>query len=156
MINPINNAAARLTRFLITLTFHPKNLTSTGRVRNPVIIRVVIKTAITEYATPLSISIPQRGYAINPGINATDPISEAVTQPLIPDPSPIYLINVSFGIRNKAILTSAIIKIKIGRSFRNIVSPFLIPFHVLLGLAIREKIKHPPVKKMSSFTAAIY
>ncbi|MCU0473721.1 MAG: hypothetical protein MUC93_10205 [Bacteroidales bacterium] len=80
----MNKATARLTRFLITLTFHPKNFTSTGRVRKPVIIRVVMKTAITEYATPLSINIPQRGYAINPGIKATDPNRAAVIQPLTP------------------------------------------------------------------------
>ena len=45
--NPTNNAATRLKRFRIILIFHPKNFASTGRVVKPVIIKVVMKTAIT-------------------------------------------------------------------------------------------------------------
>jgi hypothetical protein len=54
-------AIKKLITFLIMVTFIPKYSFSTGAVRMPTIIKVVVKAAKTIYATPFSNKIALSG-----------------------------------------------------------------------------------------------
>jgi len=67
----------------------PKYFTSKGKVTNPTIINVEMKTAIWVNPAPLLRSAAVRGKAIKPGIKVMEPITAAVIIPIHPDFSPI-------------------------------------------------------------------
>ena len=74
-------AIKKLIAFLKTATLIPKYFFSTGNVRMPTIISVVVNAEITIYETPFCLRIPLKGNAINPGIMLIEPKSNAIKAP---------------------------------------------------------------------------
>lgn len=121
-----------------------------GSVNIPTISKVVINIARTGYDTPLLISTLQRGNAINPGISEMEPVIPAIKYPITPEPSPIQFMSFSFGIINRNILTKISTLIRVGRSFKNIFAPLLIPCKVFCLLTKNETIIAIDAKTISS------
>lgn len=92
----ITMAMTKLKRLRNRVNFFPSSLISRGRVRNPTMVRVVMKAAAIMMPAPLSIKDAVRGNATMAGINSIAPNPPAINTPVNPEFSPKIVDIISF------------------------------------------------------------